>query len=315
MIKELEEIAKQRDNDFQTLLAQLASQDENVKKLRESLRQRDERLREKDDMLQKLNISIDKKHDEVKNLDNAVRDSITRLTQKEEELKRLRTHVTEVESMRPQSETDEQKENYALKNKFTELLQSVQRLTDDKETLCRDLSLLRNTLNDKETKWNEEKNVLQSKIRTLNERLTNVTKTAMMNEKDSMRVLRQDNQNMIEEKSRLNHEIRNLRQELDEKQKLLDAQAEIGNALEAKKKQVDELVTKSKNQQQEISKLESQVRIFLLFFYICSQCIYFPTPLFTGPYCLEWSTCSSPIYRSNRTVWKLLVLDRILNFL
>ncbi|XP_029633282.1 protein CROWDED NUCLEI 4 [Octopus sinensis] len=261
VIRGLEEISKQRDNDFQALIEQVSNQDENAKKLRESLRQRDERLREKDDMLQKLNNNIGLKQDEVKNLDNAVRDSITRLSQKEEELKKLRTHISEVENMKTMSETDEQKENTALKNKFTELLISVKRLTDDKEKLSRDLSIMKNNLNDKESKSIEEKNVLQMKIRTLNERLTNVTKTAMMNEKDSMRILRQDNQNMIEEKNRLNCEIRNLRQEMDEKQKLLDSQADIAQALESKRKQVEELAAINKRQQESIDRLESQATL------------------------------------------------------
>ncbi|GAB1599791.1 uncharacterized protein LOC106879862 [Argonauta hians] len=261
VIRGLEEIAKQRDNDFQALIEQVAAQDENAKKLREFLRQRDERLREKDDMLLKLNNNIGLKQDEVNNLDNAVRDSITRLSQKEEELKKLRTHISEVENIKTMSETDEQKENTALKNKFTELLISVKRLTDDKEKLSKDLSVLKNNLNDKESKSVEEKNALQMKIRTLNERLTNVTKTAMLNEKDSMRILRQDNQNMIEEKNRLNCEIRNLRQEMDEKQKLLDSQADIAQALESKRKQVEDLAEINKRQQESIDRLESQATL------------------------------------------------------
>jgi chromosome segregation ATPase len=228
IIQEHEDIIKQREDDLQQLLDQISQRDSSIRELRDSLRNRDERLKEKDEILQNMNLGTDEKQEEINYLTSEMSDSESQIKEKDEKIKNLEEKVEKYEKKNKDSNV--QIENDRLNRELEDMAFSIGKVHTDNNTLQVEMEKTKQALSEAMVLWNKDRSTLGQELTVAREKVAMFEACLDKKENQAAQLLRKEAHKYLEQKEKLQHELRvskvehdaNMRTLKIEKQKLQD---------------------------------------------------------------------------------------------
>lgn len=228
IIQEHEDIIKQREDDLQQLLDQISQRDSSIRELRDNLRNRDERLKEKDEILQNMNLGTDEKQEEINYLTSEMSDSESQIKEKDEKIKNLEQKVDKYEKKNKDSNV--QIENDRLNRELEDMAFSIGKVHTDNNTLQVEMEKTKQALSEAMVLWNKDRSTLGQELTVAREKVAMFESCLNKKESQAAQLLRKEAHKYLEQKEKLQHELRvskvehdaNMRTLKNEKQKLQD---------------------------------------------------------------------------------------------
>ncbi|VDI00770.1 Hypothetical predicted protein [Mytilus galloprovincialis] len=213
IIQEHVDIIKQREDDLQQLLDQISQRDNNIRELRESVRSRDDRLKEKDEILQSLNNGTDEKQEEINFLNSEMSDNISQIKEKDEKLKELTERIENYENNKKESNI--QIENERLKLELEDMAYSIGKVHTDNNTLQTEMEKTKQALSEAMVLWNKDRSTLGQELTVAREKLSIYEASIDKKESQAAQMMRKETHKCLEQREKLQHELRILKVEHD----------------------------------------------------------------------------------------------------
>ncbi|CAC5380446.1 unnamed protein product [Mytilus coruscus] len=213
IIQEHVDIIKQREDDLQQLLDQISQRDNNIRELRESVRNRDERLKEKDEILQNLNNGTDEKQEEINFLNSEMSENVSQIKEKDEKLKELAERIESYENN--SKESDVQIENERLKRELEDMAYSIGKVHTDNNTLQNEMEKTKQALSEAMVLWNKDRSTLGQELTVAREKLSIYEASIDKKESQAAQMMRKETHKCLEQREKLQHELRILKVEHD----------------------------------------------------------------------------------------------------